>query len=184
MSQEAERFLIDWKSVSERIIQARFYPTFLKLSIIQVYVTTNGKESEEIDSFYEQLQSVLEKYQKHDMLILMRNLIEKAGKKETEVRPVGNETIGQRNENGEIFVAFCELNSVIESSIFKHKDIHNTTWVSPDGFIAIRRHPSGTETKLTMLLLIANSSDLWKILQQWKGKILTERIILYYLLWN
>lgn len=40
---------------------------------------------------------------------------------------------GEMNENGQLFVDFCaENNLVIGGTIFRHKNIHKTTWVSPD----------------------------------------------------
>ena len=40
---------------------------------------------------------------------------------------------GDMNENGELFADFCGLNEmVIGGTIFPHREIHKTTWISPD----------------------------------------------------
>ena len=47
---------------------------------------------------------------------------------------MGKEGVGEMNENGERFAEFCALhNLVIGGTLFKHKDIHKVTWVSPNG---------------------------------------------------
>ena len=46
---------------------------------------------------------------------------------------MGKEGLGEINENGELFIDFCTFNSlVIGGSVFPHKRIHKTTWMSPD----------------------------------------------------
>ena len=40
---------------------------------------------------------------------------------------------GDMNENGELFADFCGLNEmVIGGTIFPHREIHKTRWISPD----------------------------------------------------
>ncbi|VDQ00158.1 unnamed protein product [Trichobilharzia regenti] len=47
---------------------------------------------------------------------------------------VGREDLGEMNDNGELFSGFCAFNDlVIDGSVFKHKNIHKATWISPDG---------------------------------------------------
>nr|CAH8840894.1 unnamed protein product [Trichobilharzia regenti] len=60
---------------------------------------------------------------------------------------MGREALGEMNNNGELFSDFCGFNDlVIGGSVFKHKDMHKATWISPDGhtenqmdFISISR---------------------------------------------
>nr|XP_042711954.1 craniofacial development protein 2-like [Chrysemys picta bellii] len=50
---------------------------------------------------------------------------------------MGTHALGEMSENGERFVDLCALNNlVIGGSIFPHKRIHKSTWVSPAGTIA------------------------------------------------
>ena len=47
---------------------------------------------------------------------------------------MGKHIIGEMNENGLKLVEFCEANElVIGGSLFPHKNLHKTTWKSPDG---------------------------------------------------
>ena len=41
MTKKAEQVLMEWKPISDRIIYARFFSRYVKLSIIQVYAPTN-----------------------------------------------------------------------------------------------------------------------------------------------
>ena len=46
---------------------------------------------------------------------------------------MGKEGIGNINENGELFSDFCAHNDmVIGGTLFRHRNIHKTTWISPD----------------------------------------------------
>ena len=47
---------------------------------------------------------------------------------------IGREALGEMNENRELFADFSAFKELaIGGSVFKHKDIHKATWVSPDG---------------------------------------------------
>jgi hypothetical protein len=46
---------------------------------------------------------------------------------------MGRHGLGERNENGQLFVDFCASHDlVIGGTIFPHKDCHKVTWVSSD----------------------------------------------------
>ena len=46
---------------------------------------------------------------------------------------MGRHGEGIMNENGELFVDMCAFNSlVIGGSIYPHKRIHKTAWISPE----------------------------------------------------
>ena len=41
--------------------------------------------------------------------------------------------MGQRNDNGKRLCDICDMNElVITGTLFPHKDIHKSTWISPD----------------------------------------------------
>lgn len=47
---------MEWTPVSKRIITARFYSCFRRLSVTQVYGSHNERVEEEKDHFYKDLQ--------------------------------------------------------------------------------------------------------------------------------
>ena len=79
MMKKAEQALLEWKPISDRIIYARFFSMYVKLSIIQVYAPTNEANVEDKDNFYEQLQTVVDSVHKHDILLVMGDLNAKVG---------------------------------------------------------------------------------------------------------
>jgi exonuclease III len=134
LTKEATKSLMEWEPVSDRIIKARFESRFQKTSIIMCYAPTNNADEEEKDRFYEELQSVVDKVPKRDMLILMGDLNAKVGKdnrgREMEM---GTNGLGEMNENGELFADFCASNELtIGGTLFTHRRCHKATWISPD----------------------------------------------------
>ena len=130
LSKKAANSLLEWNPVSDCIIRARFK----KVSIIMCYAPTNTSEEEDKNSFYAQLQSVLDKISNRDMLILMGDMNAKVGADNTDrEREMGRHGLGEMNENGEMLADFCSTNSlVIGGTIFSHRKYHKDTWVSPD----------------------------------------------------
>ena len=108
---------------------------YIRTSIVQVYAPTNDAKAEAKDVFYEQVQNVLDKIPKHDIVILMGDWNVKVGdQQDGEEGVVGHHGLhGVRSESGEHFVELCaSSNMVITTTLFPHKDIHKHTWVSPD----------------------------------------------------
>ena len=71
LSWKATSCLISWSPVNDRIITVRFNSRYIRASIVQVYAPTNDAEEEAKDVFYVQVQKVLDKIPKHDVVILM-----------------------------------------------------------------------------------------------------------------
>ena len=101
---------------------------------MQGYSPTNDAEPEEKVEFYGSLQSTIDKIPKKDLLIIMGDFNAKIGSDNTGREEVmGRHGEGEINLYGELFVEMCAFNCmVIGGSIFPHKRIHKTTWVSPD----------------------------------------------------
>ncbi|CAH8465305.1 unnamed protein product [Heterobilharzia americana] len=99
------------------------------------YAPTNNAEQEKKEEFYRQLHSTLNKASVGDIKILMGDMNAKlGGDNRGRELTMGREALGEvMNENGELFAEFCAFNDlVIGGSVFKHKDIHKATWISPD----------------------------------------------------
>ena len=106
--------MLEWKPISDRIIYARFFSRYVKLSIIQVYAPINEANVEDKDNFYEQLQTVVDSVHKHDILLVMGGLNAKIGEdNEGYENIIGSHGVGERNDNGERLVDFCGLNNLV-----------------------------------------------------------------------
>ena len=122
-----------WK-VDERMCVLQMKDKEQKIiSIINVYGSTSviTKDKPEVrDRFYEKLENTMKKEEKTaDMVILAGDFNSKVGKVQIGDICLGNFSKGERNENGEALVNFCEDNGLfIVNSKFQHSARHITTW--------------------------------------------------------
>ena len=135
LTPKAYKSMMEWNPINERILTARFFSKFIKISIIQVYSPTNEATEEAKLAHLEQLQSVIETIPKHDMLLIMGDMNAKIGNNNTGHEDVmGNHALGVMNNNGEHLIDLCEINKlVVTGSLFPHKTQHKVTWTSPGG---------------------------------------------------
>jgi Reverse transcriptase (RNA-dependent DNA polymerase)/Endonuclease/Exonuclease/phosphatase family len=127
--------VIGWEPVSDRIITMRMQTRHTKTTIIQVYAPTDMATDEEKDSFYEQLQDVMDATPEHDLKVVMGDFNAQIGRDKAGWADVmGTEAAGERNDNGERMLSYCSNSRLkVGGSMFKHKTIHKETWRSPDG---------------------------------------------------
>jgi len=136
LSKKTKASLQEWEPMSERLLRARFNSKYTKLTVIVCYAPQEDKPEEEKDEFYYNLNSIIDKTSKHDMLLVLGDINAKVGKCNREREQImGREGLGSTmNDNGERLTDLCEENNlVIGGTLFKHKDIHKYTWTSPDG---------------------------------------------------
>jgi hypothetical protein len=87
-----------------------------------------------ITLIYSSLLDVINKTPTHDIIVMMGDFNAKIGDDNKGIeRCVGKHGMGTMNQNGERLLELCELtNMVISSTFFPHKNIHKSTWISPD----------------------------------------------------
>ena len=90
--------------------------------VIQVYAPTTNAEEAEVESFYEDLQDLLELTPKIDVLFITGDLNAKVGRQEVS-GVIGKFGLGVQNEAGQKITEFCQENAlVIASTLFQqHK---------------------------------------------------------------
>jgi hypothetical protein len=126
--------VIDFTAVNGRICVLRVRGKHFNTSIINVHAPHNGRPDKEKDDFYSLLEKTYNERPKHDIRIVIGDLNAQVGREE-EFRP----TIGkfsmhpESNENGLRLINFAAAHKlVISSTVFRRKEIHKATWVSPD----------------------------------------------------
>jgi hypothetical protein len=102
-----------------------------------VHAPTEEKSDDSKDSFYEELEQVLDHFPKYHMTILLGDFNAKLGREDTFKPTIGNESLHEdSNDNGVRVVNFAtSKNLVVKSTMFPHRNIHKYTWTSPDGKI-------------------------------------------------
>lgn len=136
LSKQAEKALIGWGPINFRIIWAKFRTSNkrINLNVIMCFAPTNDADEEKKEEFYTILQTTMRNRKEREMTLLMGDLNAKVGADNLGYeRIMGLHGKGVINESGQLFVDFCaENNLVTGGTIFPHKNIHKTTWVSPD----------------------------------------------------
>jgi hypothetical protein len=87
------------------------------------------------DSFYEELELVLDQFPKYHMTILLGYFNAKIGREDVFKPTIGNESLHKiSNDNGVRVVNFAtSKNLMVKSMMFPYLSIHKYTWISPDG---------------------------------------------------
>ena len=137
MTPQAQKSLMSWNPVSDRIITARFRSRVRNITIIQCYAPTNVKHDSLKEAFYSELSATYKCVPKGDIIIVMGDFNASVGERNAHVQHImGKHGIGARTDNGERFIDFCNTNDlVIGGTLFPHKKCHKITWVSPGGSI-------------------------------------------------
>ena len=131
----------EWVPISERIIKIRLYCAPIHITVIAVYSPINPvtkQMSDENDKFYNDLQDTLNDVSTKDMIIIMGDLNARVGNDQQKRQQhvirsgIGPFTVDIENENGTRLIDFCEINNIIISNtFFKHKLVHQTSWMHP-----------------------------------------------------
>lgn len=127
--------VVDFEAISERYGRLRIQGKYRKISIINGHAPTEDKDLAEKYDFYEKISNIVEKIPRYDVKIFVGDMNAKVGR-EPAYRKItgGNSRHPDSNENGKCLIEFAtEEEMKIVSTSFQHKDIHKTTWISPDG---------------------------------------------------
>ena len=128
-----------WEAVSERIVYCRLRAHPVNITLVSVYSPINpqpGQTAAEVasDSFYSDLQRTIDKVPSGDMLLILGDLNARVSKRQHHAGSsvVGPHAVDQLNENGQRLTDFCAHNDlIISNTFFKHKRVHQTTWMHP-----------------------------------------------------
>ena len=103
------------------------------ITVIQVYAPTSNAEEAEVEWFFEDLQDLLKRTRKKDILFIIGDRNAKVGSQETP-GVTGKFGLGMWNEAGQRLMEFCQENAlVIANTLFQQHKRRLYTRTSPDG---------------------------------------------------
>ena len=94
------------------IISVCFQGKPFNITVIQVCAPTSNAEEAEVEWFYEDLQDLLKRTPKKDVLFIIGDWNTKVGSQETP-RATGKVGLGVQNEAGQRLTEFCQENALV-----------------------------------------------------------------------
>jgi exonuclease III len=94
-------------------------------------------KTDNMDSFYEELERVFDEFLKYNMKILLGDFNAKVGREDIFKPKIGTESLHEiNNDNGVRVVHLATSKNLIgNSTTFAHRNIHKFTWTFPDGWV-------------------------------------------------
>jgi len=120
--------------MNERLCTIRLKSKYNNLTLINIYAPTEDKMDIEKEKFYDDLQTVLDRTPKSDIVIVLGDANAKLGKEDVYNEVSRKQTLHKLwNRNGEMLLEFALGNNLkVMSTQFQHKKIHKGTWLAPD----------------------------------------------------
>ncbi|BHF75672.1 hypothetical protein SprV_0501876800 [Sparganum proliferum] len=135
LSQQADLALLAWEPVNDRMAYVRLKGHFTNISIVAVYAPTSAAEQRDKEAFCSQLQALVERLPRRDLLIVAGDWNGRTGPGDpTTSHLLGRFGLGSRCENGERLLNFADRNRLlVTNTCFQHRKKHLLTWYSNDG---------------------------------------------------
>ena len=115
------------------MISVHFQDKPFNITVIQVYAPTSNAEETEVEWFFEDLQDLLKRTRKKDILFIIGDWNANVGNQETP-GITGKFGLGVHNEAGQRLIKFYQVNTlVIANTLFQQHKRRLYTWTSPDG---------------------------------------------------
>lgn len=133
MNEKSRKSMLYYHTVNERIILTKLQEKSNEVLIVQIYGFTEDAEREDVEEFYELLESTIKEHKKNnDKVIIMGDFNARVGNKKCS-NIVGNYGLGQRTVNGDRLIEFCNKQQMcITNTWFEQKESARYTWTSPD----------------------------------------------------
>ena len=127
--------IMGYDTVSDRLLSVRFKGKNVNITVVQVYAPTSTAGEEDQESFYNDLQSIIDRTPKGDVVVVIGDFNAKVGKHTGgKGDTIGGHGLGEQNEAGERLVEFCDGNSLrIMNTWFEQPKRRLYTWTTPDG---------------------------------------------------
>nr|VZI26907.1 unnamed protein product [Spirometra erinaceieuropaei] len=137
LSQQADLALLAWEPVNGRMAYVRLKGHFTNISLVSVYAPTLAAEQRDKEALYSQLQALVERLPRHDLLIVAGDWNGRAGPGDPTTSHLGRYRLDSRCENGERLLNFADRNRLlVTNTCFQHRKKFLPTWYSNDGHTA------------------------------------------------
>lgn len=130
--------VISCTPVSSRLISIRISARPHNITIIQVYAPTSEHEDEEVEEFYEELDNIIKKTPKKDILLVLGDWNATIGPDAYQqwAGTVGKFGLGNTNARGLRLLEFAQSHRLtIANTLHPHKKSRTVTWHSPGGLV-------------------------------------------------
>jgi len=127
--------VLECRPISSRIISIRLSARPKNLSTIQVYAQTSSHTDEKIESFYQDLSTVLKASPEKDITIIQGDWNAKVGPDAHDnwASMAGKYGRGETNERGLRLLEFARYNKlVLANTLHPHKPSRRVMWLSPN----------------------------------------------------
>ena len=134
VSKRIKHLITNFKPITPRICTLRIRGTFFNYSFLNGHAPIEISD-EEIDGFFDALKRAYDTSPRNDIKIVLGNFNAQVGKEPVNFPTIGNYSLyNLMNDNGSWLIQFAVLrNMIIGSTFHPNKDIHKSTWRSPDG---------------------------------------------------
>ncbi|BHF75255.1 hypothetical protein SprV_0501835100 [Sparganum proliferum] len=141
LSQQADLALLAWEPVNDR------------MAYVRLKAPTSAAEQRDKEAFYSQLQALVDRLPRRDLLIVAGDWNGRTGPGDpTTSHLLGRFGLGSRCENGERLLNFADRNRLlVTNTCFQHRKKHLLTWYSNDGHTASK----------TDYILVSSRSRSW-----------------------
>ena len=122
--------------ISSRLIAICLRASPFNVTIIQAYAPTSNYSNDDVEYFYEELQKVLDKTPKKDILVVHGDWNAKIGEEACKdwKGTCGHHCNTKSNDRGRRLLEFASYNDLVVANTFgPHKTSRKITWHSPDG---------------------------------------------------
>ena len=119
--------------ISERLMSLRIPLKHNRfMTLISVYAPTLTSSQEDIDNFYADLKSTVQKVDRNDKLTILGDFNARVGQDFSIWGSLGRHGTGKCNDNGHLLLQLCqEFSLKITNTCFRQKDKFKTTWKHP-----------------------------------------------------
>ncbi|BHF73605.1 hypothetical protein SprV_0401668700 [Sparganum proliferum] len=123
LSQQVDLALLAWEPVNDRMAYVRLKGHFTNISIVAVYAPTSAAEQRDKEEFYSQLQALVDRLPRRDLLIVAGDWNGRTGPGDpTTSHLLGRFGLGSRCENGERLLNFADRNRLlVTNTCFRHR---------------------------------------------------------------